>query len=177
MKRVTFAMMVGAALVLLAGVPNTAAAQGPYVQLGVGASIPTGDLKDGVNTGYLAQIAVGAGRGAVGGRVSATYIRHGIKSLSENFRIVGAMADLVLSPRTAGKAKPYLLGGIGVQNEGSSVTGSTSETKFAWNVGAGVAVAMAAVGLFVEARYLTINHDQSDTNVIPISVGLRLGGR
>jgi len=87
-----------------------------------------------------------------------------------------AMADLTVSPRMTGKVAPYLLGGVGVQNGKSSVAGAESDTKFAWNAGAGLGLMAGSIGLFIEGRFLSINTEGAKTNLIPITVGIKLGG-
>jgi outer membrane protein with beta-barrel domain len=178
MKRLTGAMMVGAVAMLVAGAPGSANAQARgYVQLGPGVAIPVGDYKDaGAKTGWLAQVAGGVTSGVIGGRISGSYIRNGSEGSDEHIRIVGAMGDVTVSPRTAGKAAPYVLAGIGFQNGKSSLSGAEGSTKFAWNAGAGVGVQAGGFGLFLEGRFLSVRTEGSSTNLIPITVGVRLGG-
>ena len=178
MKRLTRAVMVGTVALLVAGTPGSARAQfGGYVQLGPGLAIPVGDYKDaGANTGWLAQVAGAITHGMMAGRISGTFMRNGFEGTDEHFRILGAMADFLLSPSTSGKAAPYILGGIGFQNGKSSLAGVEGDTKFAWNAGGGVGVRVGGIGLFVEARFLSIRTSGASTNLIPISAGILLGG-
>ena len=177
MKRLT-AAMVGAVALLVIGAPSAATAQARgYIMLGPGIAIPVGDYKDdGAKTGWLGQVAGGVSSGMIGGRISGSFIRNGIEGTDEHVRLLGAMADLVVSPKTSGKAGPYLLGGIGLQNGKNSLPGSEGETKFSWNAGAGVVVQTGSFGIFVEGRFLSVRTEGSSTNVIPITVGLRFGG-
>ena len=172
MKAIVGAVVLGS--VLVAGSLN-AQARG-YIQLGGGVSIATGDLKDsGAETGWLAQVAAGINpSGIIGGRVNGTYARHGFEGTSDNLRIIGAMGDVVLSPRMSGTAGVYALAGIGFQN--GKVTGGPSETKFAWNAGGGVRLSVGSIGLFLEGRFLSISTEGAKTNTIPITAGIRLGG-
>ena len=180
MTRLTGGTIVGAVALLLAGFSGTANAQARgYLQLGGGVSIPVGDFKDaGAKTGWLGQVAGGitAPGGVLGGRISGSYIRHGVELSDEHLRIVGAMADLTVSPKMTGKLAPYVLAGVGFQNGKSSLAGSEGSTKFAWNAGAGLSARAGSVGVFVEGRFLSIRTEGSSTNVIPITVGIRLGG-
>ena len=179
MKRLTAAMLVGTLGLVLAGTPRSAHAQARgYLQLGPGIGIPVGSYKDdGAKTGWLAQIAGGitAPSGVLGGRVSGTYMRNGSTFAGVHDRIIGAMGDVVVSPKMQGSVAPYVLGGIGFQNGKSNVVGAASSTKFAWNAGAGLAVKAGKVGVFVEGRFLSIRTDRA-TNLIPISAGIRWGG-
>jgi opacity protein-like surface antigen len=178
MKRFGTAILVGAVAALVAGFPSSAAAQARgYLLLGGGLSIPVGDYKDtGAKTGWLGQIAGGVTSGVIGGRINGTFMRNGFDTSSEHFRILGAMADVTISPKMTGKVAPYLLAGIGVQNGKSTTTGAESDTKFAWNAGAGLGLSAGSVGLFLEARFLSVNTPGNKTNLIPISAGIKLGG-
>src|SRR5438552_1878089 len=105
MRRTMGALILGSVLAL--GVPGMAGAQsGGYLMLGGGVSLPMGDFKDVVGTGWLGQVAGGitAPGGMFGGRISASFIHHKVTGTDETFRILGAMADLVLSPKMSGKA-------------------------------------------------------------------------
>ena len=108
------------------------------------------------------------------GRVNGTFAKHSFEGSSDNLRILGAMGDVVFAPRMSGKAGVYVLGGIGFQN--GKVTDGPSETKFAWNAGAGLRVNAGSLGLYVEGRFLSINTDGGKTNTIPITAGVKLGG-
>jgi len=178
MKRLTAAVLVGMAGLALAGVPRSVSAQARgYVLLGAGLAIPVGDYHTaGAKTGWLGQVAGGitAPSGVLGGRVSGTFMRNGFTGSTEHFRIVGAMGDLVVSPKMKGSVAPYLLGGIGFQN--GKATDEAGLTKFAWNAGAGLGVRAGSVGVFVEGRFLSIRTPGVATNLIPISAGVRLGG-
>ncbi|HEX6433621.1 MAG TPA: hypothetical protein VFZ87_05250, partial [Gemmatimonadales bacterium] len=78
--------------------------------------------------------------------------------------------------------RPYLIGGGGVYN--SKVTGSDDpgdvlpggETKFGINAGAGFDFKAGAAGLFVEGRFHNVFTEGSNTQFIPITLGIRLGG-
>ena len=81
-------------------------------------------------------------------------------------------------------AKGYLLGGIGVYNvklavTSGNTTADTSETKFAWNVGAGLTLPVGGAALFLEARYFDIAKafDAAKVTFIPITAGVRFGGK
>jgi outer membrane protein with beta-barrel domain len=178
MKRLTSALMIGSVAAFVAGAPGSALAQARgYVQLGAGLAIPVGNYKDdGAKTGWVGQVAGGISSGMIGGRISGSFIRNGIEGTSEHNRLVGAMGDLVLSPKTSGKAAPYVLAGAGFQNGETSGGISNGVTKFAWNAGAGIGVAAGGIGLFLEGRFLSVRTDGGSTNLIPITVGVKLGG-
>jgi hypothetical protein len=145
--------------------------------VGGGLAIPVGDYKDaGGKTGWAAQIAAGLAHGMMGGRINATFMRNGFEGTDEHFRILGAMADFLVSPSTSGQIAPYFLGGIGFQNGKSSEEGAEGATKFAWNAGAGIGVKVGGLGIYVEGRFLSIRTSGASTNLIPITVGVLLGG-
>jgi hypothetical protein len=51
-----------------------------------------------------------------------------------------------------------------------------SNTDFGINGGAGFDFQAGALGLFVEGRFHNVFSDPDNTNFIPITVGVRLGG-
>ena len=163
---------------LMAGVTAAAPAQiRGFGQVGGGLAIPVGDYKDaGATTGWAAQIAAGVAHGMMGGRISGTFLRNSLEGTDEHFRVLGAMADFLLSPSTGGQAAPYVLGGIGFQNAKASIEAAESVTKFAWNVGAGVGVKIGSLGLYLEGRFLSVRTSGVSTNLIPITLGVLLGG-
>ena len=173
MRAIVGAAMLGT--VLVAG--SLAAQSRGHVQLGGGVSIATGDFKDdGAKTGWVIQVAPGimAPSGVIGGRVNGTFAKHNFEGTTDNLRILGAMGDLLFAPRMSGKAGVYVLAGVGFQN--GKVTGAESETKFAWNAGAGLRLSAGSIGIYVEGRFLSINTEGGKTNTIPITAGVKLGG-
>ena len=70
------------------------------------------------------------------------------------------------SPRMAGKMSAYILAGAGIANQ--KVEGS-SESKFAWNAGAGIRAGM----IYLEARFVSVKHDEGSSNWVPVTVGVR----
>jgi hypothetical protein len=181
MKRWTAALTVGTLGFALVGLPGSANAQARgYVLLGGGLAIPVGDYHkvETAKTGWLAQIAGGITlpSGIIGGRVNGTFMRNGFSNGTDHVRIIGAMGDVVVSPKMQGNLAPYLLAGIGFQNGKSNAAGTEGSTNFAWNAGAGIGVRAGSIGVFVEARFLSVSTDLFKTNLIPISAGIRWGG-
>lgn len=176
--RTSHTRMVGALALLVAGIAGHSEAQvRGFGQVGGGLVIPVGDYKDsGAKTGWVAQLAAGVAHGMMGGRISGTFARNGFEGTSEHFRVLGAMADFLVSPSTSGQIAPYFLGGIGFQNAKSSVAGSAGTTKFAWNAGAGIGVKVGGLGVFLEGRFLSVRAEGASVNMIPITVGVLLGG-
>lgn len=170
-----------AAAALLAGTlgasPALAQARG-YIGLGAGVALPMGDFKNCCKTGFLGQVVAGitGASGMLGGRIDGMYIRNRVKGTGTGHSThVGVNADLVWTPgKRPAKVHPYLLGGIGFFN---SKFGNFGETKFAFNLGAGLQVHVGGrMDFFGEARYLSVQTEGGSTNMIPIAVGLRWGG-
>jgi opacity protein-like surface antigen len=142
-----------------------------------------GDFGDGYKMGWLGQVVAGitGPNGMLGGRIDGMYIRHSLDgTVDGSTAMLGANGDLVVSPGSAdAKIRPYLLGGIGFFNV-KSEQGSTefpSDTKFAFNLGAGLRFGGSGrMSFFVEGRYLSIQTEGSSTGMIPIAVGVRWGG-
>lgn len=178
MKGMVGAVVLGGLLALSA--PGAAEAQTRgYVGIGGGATIPIGDFGDGVKTGWLGQVIGGVtlGSGMLGLRVNGTYGQHSDKGGGDGkVKLIGALGDVVVSPKMSGKAKPYVLAGAGMMNAKFSGGGvSESSTKFAWNAGAGLALG-GKVGFYIEARFVSVKVEGSSSNMIPITAGVRLGG-
>jgi opacity protein-like surface antigen len=182
MKR-TLAGFLGTGMLSLALVaPAQAQARG-YVGFGGGLSIPTGDFGENYKMGWLGQVIAGitGPNGMLGGRIDGMYIRHSLDAATEgSIAMLGANGDLVVSPGNAdAKIRPYLLGGIGFFNVKPEL-GSTelpSDTKFAFNLGAGLRFGGGGrMSFFVEGRYLSIQTEGNSTGMIPIAIGVRWGG-
>ena len=180
MSRSLRGLMVTGLLTAALAAPAAAQARG-YVGLGGGISIPTGDFADAVKTGWFGQFLAGitGPNGMLGGRIDGRFMKHSYDVADASTRLLGANADIVLSPgMAASKLRPYFLGGLGVFNVNNKIAGSygDGQTKFAFNLGAGVNVKTGArMSVFAEARYLSIRTDNS-IGLIPIAVGFRWGG-
>jgi opacity protein-like surface antigen len=80
-------------------------------------------------------------------------------------------------------ARPYLIGGAGVYNIKNTVTGlgSSSDTKFGLNAGAGFDFGLGKAKLYAEGRFHMIMKAVSDGTatgtksayMIPLTVGVR----
>ena len=180
MNRIVRGLLVAGVVATVAAGSASAQARG-YIGFGGGISIPTGDFGDAVKSGYLAQVVAGitGPTGKLGGRVNGTYTHHGFDGVNDaRARFIGAMGDLVFTPGVPeAKLRPYLLGGLGFQNVSiTSVPDDISETKFAYNFGAGVNIGMGGAKLFIEGRWLSIQTEGESTSMIPLSVGVRFGG-
>jgi opacity protein-like surface antigen len=150
--------------------------------LGGGATIPTGDFGDAFKTGWN---GVGGVNFMIPGvpfgiRVDGMYSQNSLdSSIDGKAKIFGGNADAVFAFGAPGSmVKPYIMAGVGMANVKFDIGGtSDDETKFAFNGGAGVNFLMSSMTVFVEARYFSVNTSGSSINYIPLSVGLKFGGR
>jgi len=186
---------------------STGAGQGARVEFGVGGSltVPLGDFHadangDGFKAGWqgLALVDVRPRKSPVGFRVDLNY---GENSSNDQFNadlsaIVGAPTTAKIKQlggtanvvyhfkRSSGGVAGYLIGGIGVYNvkfaiTSGNATADSSETKFTWNVGAGLSFAVGSAAVFFESRFVDVakSFQASKTSFIPITAGVRFGGK
>jgi len=148
--------------------------------IGAGASLPGGDMKDGVETGYhlMATAGVQPPLSPVGFRVDGSFNQFSDKSPStENFRIMGLTANAVLGMPGAMVVKPYAIGGVGMYNSKSSAAGSESSNDMGVNLGAGVSFGLAGFSAFGEIRWHKLFPDavagiKPNISYIPITFGI-----
>ena len=181
MNRVYSAVLALGVLVAVSAAP--AAAQGPLsLGVGGGVTIPTGDFKDGVKTGWHGLANLGyEGSSGIGLRGDFYYGENSGKG-GGKFKLAGGLANVTYT-FAGGKSstRPYVIGGVGFFNGKSdvtvgAVTVSSSDTKFAWAAGAGIKFkAGSDSDIFVEGRYVSVSTDKNKTNFIPITLGVRFG--
>ena len=180
-------VVLGAVLMATAGAAP-AMAQGAKFSLGGGVTLPLSDFGDVASTGFhgLAAIGFQPANLPVGFQIDGMYQRFGFEDAPDefdgNFQIIQGTANVVYTFTTAEESTfhPYLIGGVGVYNSkatGDDVVSDESSTDFGVNAGAGFDFQAGSVGLFVEGRFHNVFGDGSDLNMIPITVGIRLGGR
>ena len=148
-----------------------------------GAAIPTGDLADGVKTGYTIDglVAVRIPTSPVSFRGEVGYTRFDIKNSDASFDIVSGVANLVLglSPGGAYTVRPYLIGGVGayggrrIERRGNVTITSDREVKFGLNGGVGIEIPLSGITGFGEIRYTSVFTEGSNTNFLPIRFGIR----
>jgi hypothetical protein len=176
---------------MLLGAPALRA-QGAEFSLGGGVGVPLGDFDDAAKLGWhgLAAVSFVPEGWPVGIQIDGSYqqfslddeVFPGFDGLKNRF-IMGT-GNVVFKFKTSEEStfRPYLIGGGGVYN--SKVTGSDDpddvlpggETKFGVNGGAGFDFKAGSAGLFVEGRFHNVFTEGSNTQFIPITVGIRLGG-
>jgi len=181
------------------------AAQGVHPQFGLGGGLtaPVGDYHStaggqGFSTAWhgLALLAFKLPLLPVGFRIDVSYGSNGANNTlkdsltnrvgaptDEKTKLAGASVNLTYQSSSAGRVKPYAIGGVGVYHTTISVSssGSTSDraaTKLAWNLGGGLTVGLRAVALFFEARYVNVAAVSGfpRTTFLPFTTGIRFGG-
>ncbi|MGH7507963.1 MAG: outer membrane beta-barrel protein [Gemmatimonadales bacterium] len=172
------------ALGLLLSAP-AAHAQGAEFSIGGGVGVPLGDFDDAAKLGWQGTAAVSfVPRNApIGFQVDGSYSQFSDDSpLDIKSQFIYGTANAVYKFATAEdtRFRPYLIGGGGVYNlkpTGDDVIGDPgSETKFGINAGAGFDIKAGGAGLFLEGRFHNIFTEGSNTQFIPLTVGIRLGG-
>jgi hypothetical protein len=147
--------------------------------IGAGASLPGGDLKDGVETGYhlMATAGVQPPLSPVGFRVDGTWNQFSEKSPgTDNFRVMSLTANAILGMPGAVVVKPYAIGGVGMYNSKNSGGGDASN-DMGVNLGAGVSFGLAGFGAFAEVRWHKIFMDEvlgvkPNFSYIPLTFGI-----
>lgn len=173
-------LILGASVVAL----SLVAAPTAHAQVGVGVSaglsLPTGDFGDIVKSGYSVNGLVGftmplsplGFRGEVGynswdGKTNAGLDGVTASSLSGTGNLVLQVPGMIV-------AKPYLIGGVGAHRFklDAGGTNNAAETKFGWNVGAGLNFGLGTLSTMVEARYTTIQGNGGSVHYVPITFGI-----
>jgi len=153
--------------------------------IGGGVGIPLGDFDDFAKMGWqgTAAVSFAPANMPIGFQIDGNYGQYSDDSpLDLKSQFIYGTANAVYRFATAPEStfRPYLIGGGGVYNlkpTGDDVIGDPgSETKFGLNAGAGFDIKAGGAGLFVEGRFHNIFTEGSDTQFIPINVGVRLGG-
>ena len=141
-----------------------------------GASVPTGDVGDGLETGYnfggLLQITPAIS--PLGLRLEGGYHSFDFDGGNGNTRLVTGIANGVV--RFPGQiVRPYLIAGVGAYNVGGEIAGVDldSETNVGLNGGVGIDIPLSGLSTFVEARYHTVFRDGENMNLVPVTVGIR----
>lgn len=177
-RRAIALVAVAAALV---SAPVALEAQSPVrFGLAAGATFPTGDAADFTEWGYHISGSV-TGKPAlspVGLRGEVMFHQLKGKQVETDFGDIDApdvnvIAGIVNAEigMSGVAARPYFIGGLGMYR--LSADDVDSETKFGFNLGAGIDFGLAGFSAFAEARFHNIMTENESTNIIPISFGLR----
>ena len=153
------------------------------VSIGIagGASIPSGNLRDGVETGWhgLATIAVSTLMQPLGLRIDIAYNRFAFSddatALADEYQST-ASATLNFTyrlPMTNSPMSPYLISGLGAyRSECSLETGCEPGTRYGWNVGLGTKVFVLGLRSFLEARYHRTEIGDTDVQYFTPTLGI-----
>jgi len=173
---VTLASLAGAAAV---------AAQGARFGVGGGLLSPMGDYKDLDKTGWhgLVRVDLSIPMSPVGIRVDGLYGQTSHKAPFDgdgSSKGIGGLVSLVWNiPVPAPLVKPYVLAGGGFFNLKTTIPSlsvDSSESKFAYGLGAGVRIGAGPLNLFAEGRYVSVQTSGSAKTFIPLTVGVLFGG-
>lgn len=163
-----------------------------------GAALPMGNFGDAYKTGFR----LGAGAGfqpamlPIGVRLDVAYDRltgktvdvpgFGSFSVDDASLWSGSLNPMWSFPvDPTASIRPYILGNLGIYHFSSYGGGSSdqygnsssaSATKFGLGGGGGIDFALAGMGAFVEAKFLSIFTSGSHANYIPVVFGVRFGG-
>lgn len=180
MKRASLALSAGLLFLVAAGV----SAQGaPGFHFGVlgGATVPQGDAEDGFDRGWHAGALVTFNVPVlpVGLRLDASY--HKLDAAADvlgggDADILAGTANVVVGFRLI-LVKPYVVGGVGYYRldfSGESFPGAFSgkQNETGWNAGAGVAITLRKIDVFVEARYHSVSTEGESFKFVPVSIGV-----
>jgi hypothetical protein len=171
----------------------TVRAQGAEFALGGGLGVPLGDFDDAAKLGWhgLAALSFVPEGWPVGIQFDGSYQQFSLDDAAApagftdlKTRFIMGTGNIVFKFKTSEEStfRPYLLGGVGVYN--TKVTGQDDpgdvlgggETDFGINGGAGFDFKAGGAGLFIEGRFHNVFTSGSNTQFIPISVGIRFGG-
>jgi len=151
-----------------------------------GLALPIGDFGDGYDSGFDVTGHVmfkPASFTNLGFRGDVNFDRFGSKLLNGiNSRLLGATANAVYSfpQATPGVVRPYVIGGVGMQNSkttgkvaGINLSQNATSTDVAAQGGGGVNFQLAGFTTFVEAKYVNVFGDGNSLSYIPITFGIR----
>ena len=188
---------------LVVSMPATAQRNRPHFGVGASLAAPTGDFRadpngDGFKIGWRggAFIDFESRKSPLGLRVEGSY---GENAGNDHFnaeltaelgqpttaktKMLGGSADVIFNLKSSSRRGGYLLGGIGsyrvtLAATAGSVTADTSETKVAWNVGAGFSGNPRGSGLLLELRYFSVAGlgELPRINFFALTAGVRFGG-
>lgn len=187
--------MAGAAADTVPGIYDTGMqprrfANGFYIGVGGGATMPMGRFSDFYKTGWNISVPFGwrsLSGFPLGMQAEVSYnqlqgqtITSGVTYTAADPKIWSGLLDLTLNvPLGSDRVGLYLMGGGGVHRftdfaQASTDGGGTSTTKFGVNGGAGLTFGIGAVNLFLESRYVSVFTDGPNTNYVPIVLGVSL---
>ena len=160
--------------VLVVSLASAVHAQSRYSWVGVAATVPVGDSKDAMKTGWMGDVGMGfplMGSKKTSLQLGGLYGSNDAKvgSGSSTFYAVYLNVGYTVNPDAKISPYGYLGGGI----LGSKPEGGSSDTNGAYQVGAGLAYTVNPKCQFWgEARYLGSGSGNSKLTLMPITIGL-----
>lgn len=173
MRRILAAGLV--AMALATGSATAHAQRRTSVGFAAGASIPVGDLGDGVSTGFhvLGTLSVsGTASSPLGFRVDGMYNNFSGKSSGPDVNVWTVNGNLVFAFPGGMTATPYLIAGAGWYNSKADESGAESSSDFGINAGIGARFALSGFSTFAEARFHNIFSDPNHAQFIPLTFGI-----
>lgn len=162
-----------------------------YFGGGLGLTIPIGSLSDGNNTGWHIQ-GMGGWESATtpwGFRGDLTYNSLGGKNINvpgvgatqfPKLNLLSLTADGVYqfrpSAQSGSSTIPYIIAGLGLYHLSFSDNGG-SQTKFGINAGAGLEFRLTGFSVYAEGRFHDIFTSGKSGHYIPLTVGVKIGGK
>jgi hypothetical protein len=185
MKRISFALVALAAVLLSASTSSAQSNKAVSIGISGGAAIPVGDFGDLYSTGWngTASLMFKSYGSPLGLRVDGMYNRLSVKDNAfvplpgggsvSSASIAGANANLVYSLPGTG-ITPYLIGGGGIYSLKVHGDGFDSDAtnKFGVNGGIGASFPLSGFNTFIEARFHHVFTDESATQFIPVTFGI-----
>ena len=178
------AIALAALAAALVTAPAAVHAQQSPVRFGLaaGATFPTGDYGDAFEWGYHlgASITGKPMLSPVGIRGEVMWNSLNAKDdVDAKLNVLAGIVNAEIG-MSGVSARPYFIGGLGVYRVDidsdalDAVLGpSEAETKFGFNVGAGIDFPLAGFSAFTEARFHSIQTEGGATNIVPLTFGLR----
>ena len=172
-----------AVAIVLSALPRLHA-QAAEFSLGGGLGIPLGTYDDVVKVGWhgTARVSFVPGSAPFRIQVDGTFAQFSDETPLEiksqlMYGTAGAVYHFEASPDS--RFLPYLIGGGGVYN--SKATGSDapdgSTTEFGINLGAGIDFSAGGARLFLDGRWHNVFLEGDNLKFLPITLGIRFGGR
>jgi len=174
MKRImvsSTALLIALALISLPAHAQRRASVG----FAAGASVPVGDLGDGVSTGFhvLGTLAVsGTASSPLGFRVDGMYNSLSGKNSGPDVNVWTVNGNLVYAFPGGMTATPYIIAGAGWYSSKADESGAESSSDLGINAGIGARFALSGFSTFAEVRFHNIFSDPNSAQFIPLTFGI-----
>ena len=145
------------------------------IGVAAGATIPVGDLGDGVSTGFhvLGTVAVsGTASSPLGLRIDGMYNSLSGKNSGPKVNVWTVNGNLVYAFPGGMTATPYLIAGAGWYNSKADEDGAESSSDIGINAGIGARFALSGFSTFAEVRFHNIFSDPNSAQFIPLTFGI-----